>query len=128
MSDSAPSPGPVWPAIPPMRAGLRCRCPRCGQGRLFKGLLTVAGTCAVCELDLTSHDAGDGPAVFVIFLLGFIVVPLALGFEAALAPPIWLHLVIWPPVIIALAIAMLRPMKAVLVAFHFKNLRHEYDE
>lgn len=111
-----------------MQAGLRCRCPRCGQGKLFKGLLTVNDTCAVCGLNLTPHDSGDGPAVFVIFALGIIVVPLALGFESVFQPPIWLHMVIWPPVIIGLAIAMLRPMKAVLVAYHFRNLRHEYDE
>jgi len=128
MSDPVPSPRRDWPEIPPLQAGLRCRCPRCGQGKLFKGLLTVNETCAVCGLNLSPHDAGDGPAVFAIFLLGFIVVPLALGFESAFEPPIWLHLLIWPPVIIALAIAMLRPMKAVLVAYHFKNLRHEYDE
>lgn len=120
--------GRKWPDIPPMQAGLRCRCPRCGQGKLFKGLLEVTETCPVCGLDLTPHDSGDGPAVFAIFLLGFIVVPLALWFETAFSPPIWLHLVIWPPVIIGLAIAMLRPMKAVLVAYHFRNLRHEYDE
>ena len=96
MSDPAPPPGRVWPPVPPLQAGLRCRCPRCGQGKLFKGLLDVTKSCAVCGLDLTAHDSGDGPAVFAIFLLGFIVVPLALGFEAAFAPPIWLHLVIWP--------------------------------
>ena len=56
------------------------------------------------------------------------MVPLALWLEAAWAPPTWVHLAVWPPVIIALAILMLRPMKATLVAYHFKNLRHEYDE
>lgn len=128
MTESTGPEGRDWPVLPPMQTGLRCRCPRCGQGRLYKGLLTVTPACAVCGLDLTPHDSGDGPAVFVIFLLGFVVVPMALGFEVLFTPPIWLHLLIWPPVIIALAIVMLRLMKAVLVAFHFKNLRHEYDE
>lgn len=117
-----------WPPIPPLQSGLRCRCPRCGRGPLFKGLLNVAETCAECGLDFSPHDSGDGPAVFVIFILGFLVVPLALWLEAAHAPPTWVHLVIWPPVIVALAILMLRPMKATLVAYHFKNLRHEYDD
>ena len=127
MSDSTASPGARWPEIPPFSAGLRCRCPRCGEGRLFVGLLTVAPRCTVCGLDLSRHDTGDGPAVFVILALGIVVVPLALMLESFAAPPIWVHLVVWPPVILGLAILLLRPMKATMVAFHFKNLRHEYD-
>jgi uncharacterized protein (DUF983 family) len=127
MSETGPSPGRRWPEVSPVSAGLRCRCPRCGQGPLFKGLLTVAERCSVCGLDLTPHDSGDGPAVFVILVLGAVVVPLALALEAWAAPPTWVHLVVWPPVIVALAIALLRPMKATLVAYHFRNLRHEYD-
>jgi uncharacterized protein (DUF983 family) len=107
---------------------LACRCPRCGRGRLFKGLLTVNEICPVCGLDLTPHDAGDGPAVFVIFILGALVVPLALALESVAEPPIWVHLIVWPPVIIGLAIVLLRPMKATLIAYHFRNLRHLYDE
>ena len=127
MTDTPPT-APTWPSIPPMQAGLGCRCPRCGRGRLFKGLLTVNEHCPVCGLDLTPHDAGDGPAVFVIFILGALVVPLALALESVAEPPIWLHLVVWPPIIIGLAIALLRPMKATLIAYHFRNLRHLYDE
>ena len=123
-----PPPGARWPEIPPLHAGLRCRCPRCGQGRLFDGLLAVRARCEVCGLDLSPHDAGDGPAVFVILILGAVVVPLAFAFESIAAPPMWAHLALWPPVIVALAIAMLRPMKATLVALHFRNLRHQYDE
>lgn len=118
----------TWPALPPFRTGLRCRCPRCGNGPLFKGLLSVAESCEECGLDLSPHDSGDGPAVFVIFILGFLVVPLALWLEAVFTPPIWVHLIVWPPAIIVLAIVLLRPMKATLVAYHFQNLRHEYDD
>jgi uncharacterized protein (DUF983 family) len=117
-----------WPPVPPIQAGLRCRCPRCGRGALFRGLLTVNAQCRVCGLDLAPHDAGDGPAVFVILILGALVVPLALWLEFAAAPPVWLHLVIWPPAIFVLAILMLRPIKATLVAYHYRNLRHLYDE
>jgi len=65
---------PHYPPVSPLRAAVGCRCPRCGDGRLFVGLLTVRAACPVCGLDLSAEDAGDGPAVFVIFALGFIVV------------------------------------------------------
>lgn len=110
-----------YPSISSFRAGLSCRCPRCGRGALFTGLLTVTERCAVCSLDLRAHDAGDGPAVFVILVLGFVIVPLALFLELALEPPGWVHMVVWPPIILAGAIAMLRPMKAWLVAQQFKH-------
>ncbi len=114
-------------SVPPLSAGLRCRCPRCGRGRLYDGLLTVAATCGECGLDFAPHDSGDGPAVFVIFILGAIVIPFVFAFERLAEPPMWAHMIVWPPVVIALSIALLRPMKAILVALHYKNLRHEYD-
>jgi uncharacterized protein (DUF983 family) len=79
-------------------------------------------------LDLSAHESGDGPAVFVVFILGAVIVPLALWLELSQTPPIWVHLVVWPPVIVIFALILLRRMKAILVAYHFKNLRHEYDE
>lgn len=120
--------GEKFPPVSPMRAGLACRCPRCGRGALYDGLLRVAESCAVCGLDLTPHESADAPAVFAIFILGFVVVPAAFGLEVLAEPPIWVHMVVWPPVIVGLAIALLRPMKAIIVALHYKNLRHEYHD
>ena len=108
-------------AVSPYAAGLRCRCPRCGDGPLFEGLLTVRETCTVCGLDLRAHDAGDGPAVFVILILGALVVTMALIVEVKLEPPLWVHALIWPVVILAGAIGMLRPLKATLVALQFQH-------
>ena len=108
-------------AISPIRAALGCRCPRCGQGRLFTGLLSVRGACEVCGLDLSGQDAGDGPAVFVILFLGLIVVALAALVEINFSPPIWVHLVLWTPFIIVGAIAMLRPLKAGLIALQYRH-------
>ncbi len=116
-----------YPPVSPVSAGLHCRCPRCGRGRLFKGYLDVVPRCEVCGLDLGMHDSGDGPAVFLIFILGALVVPLAIALEVMASPPMWVHIVIWPVVILGLALGMLRPAKALLVAIHYKNLRHEYD-
>jgi len=96
--------------------GLSCRCPLCGQGALFQGYLTVRETCGVCGLDLSKEDSGDGPAVFIIFILGATVVPLALWAEARLEPPLWLHAIVWSVVILGGTLALLRPLKAIMVA------------
>ena len=88
----------------------------------------MAARCSVCDLDLPAYDSGDGPAVFVILILGILVVPLALWLEVSMTPPIWVHLVVWPPVILALAMLLLRLMKAILVAIYFKKLRLVYNE
>jgi len=103
------------------RAALTCRCPRCGEGRLFAGLLTVRPACPSCGLDLSAEDAGDGPAVFVIFFLGLIVVGFAAIVEIKFAPPIWVHMVLWTPLILAGAILLLRPLKAGLIALQYRH-------
>ena len=79
--------------------------------------------CTGCGLDLSAQDAGDGPAVFVILFLGIIVVGLAAIVEARFAPPLWVHLVLWTPLILAGAIAMLRPLKAGLLALQYRHNR-----
>jgi uncharacterized protein (DUF983 family) len=111
----------VFPPVSPLRAGLTCRCPRCRQGRLFNGFLTVAPRCGTCDLDFGSADSGDGPAVFVVLILGIFVVGGALAVEMAFTPPLWLHMVVWLPVATAGALALLRPFKGVLIALQFHH-------
>jgi uncharacterized protein (DUF983 family) len=120
--------GTDYPPVSPFRAGVLCRCPRCGEGRVFRGFLTVADKCDVCGLPISRHDAGDGPAVFVILILGFLVVGLAILVEATMAPPLWVHMVIWPPFILIVAIAMLRPLKATLLALQYRHRPETIDE
>ena len=108
-------------------AGLRCRCPRCGRGPLFDGLLTVAAGCRDCGLDLRGQDSADGPASFAILLLGVVLIPLVFGLERLAAPPVWVHLAIWPLVVLALAIAVLRPLKATLIALQYRHRRDTLD-
>ena len=103
------------------RAAFLCRCPRCGEGRLFAGLLTVRPACPSCALDFSAEDAGDGPQVFVIFFLGLIVVGLAALVEIKFAPPLWLHMVLWTPLILGGAILLLRPLKAGLIALQYRH-------
>ena len=81
----------------------------------------MRGACEVCGLDFSAQDAGDGPAVFVIFFLGLIVVGLAALVEVKFSPPIWIHLALWTPLIIVGAIVMLRPLKAGLIALQYRH-------
>ncbi|EKE75805.1 hypothetical protein P24_09631 [Oceanibaculum indicum P24] len=90
-------------------------------------MLQVAERCEVCGLDLSNHDSGDGPAVFVIFALGIIVVPLALWVETVFQPPLWLHAVLWSLVILAGALGLLRLFKGVLVALQYKHRGTAHD-
>jgi uncharacterized protein (DUF983 family) len=112
-----------FPAVPLLRAAFGCRCPQCGEGRLFSGLLSVRQACAVCGLDLSAQDAGDGPAVFAILMLGMLVVGLAALVEVNFSPPIWVHLMLWAPLILIGAVVMLRPLKAGLIALQYRHRR-----
>lgn len=111
----------IWPPVDPIAAGLKGRCPRCGEGRLFSGLLSLGKRCGSCGLDYSFADAGDGPAVFVILIVGFIVVGLALWLEVSFAPPLWLHLVLWIPLVLVLSLTALRLAKGVLVTLQYRN-------
>lgn len=105
----------------PITTGLQCRCPRCGRGRLYSGYLTLAEKCESCGLELRAMDSGDGPAFFVMFLVLIITVPLVFLVYALFEPPIWVHMVLWPVVIIGLSLWLLRPAKAIMVALQFKH-------
>jgi uncharacterized protein (DUF983 family) len=108
-----------------LQAALGCRCPRCGKGQLFQGVLTVRPRCTVCDLDLSQADTGDGATVFIILLLGAVMVGLAFWVEFRFSPPLWVHAVLWPALIIPLAIAMMRPTKAALVFQQYHNRASE---
>lgn len=105
----------------PVLSGLRCRCPRCGEGKLLDGFLTLAPKCEACGLDYGFADAGDGPAVFVILLAGFIVVAAALVVEVKYQPPYWVHAALWLPLILASTLGLLRPTKGLLISLQYAN-------
>lgn len=100
--------------LPPVQTGLSGRCPECGEGRLFKSFLSFVDNCAACGADFTDEDAGDGPAVFVIFAIGIFIIPIALGFHMALTPPPFVTFIIWTPIIIGVSLWLLRKMRGVL--------------
>ena len=120
MNDQAA--GPVERAI---LRGLRGRCPRCGEGRLFRGFLGLQPTCTHCRLNYGFADAGDGPAVFVILFGGFIVVFAALIVEIMYQPPYWVHAALWLPLILIVTLAPLRPIKGVLIALQYHHKAQE---
>ena len=109
----------------PVLAGLFCRCPRCGEGKLFSGYLKLAQRCDRCGLDLKFADSGDGPAVFVIFLVAPVVVILALVTGALVPIAPWMHLVLWIPTTLLLSLALLPPFKGVLVNLQYRHDAHE---
>ena len=109
----------------PLLAGLKGRCPNCGEGFLFDGFLKVAASCDACGYDLSKADSGDGPAVFVILIAGFLVSFAALFTEVAFKPPIWVHLIIWLPLTLVVCLALLRPLKGLMLAAQFKNKASE---
>lgn len=110
------------PKVSPLAAALGCKCPRCGRGKLFQGILTVTPRCAECGLDLSAQDSGDGPAALVVLLMGAIVVTLAFIVEVKFSPPLWVHAVLWAPVVVAGSLAMLRPLKAWMIAQQYHHL------
>jgi uncharacterized protein (DUF983 family) len=107
--------------VSPMVAGLLGRCPRCGKGRLFQGFLALRPRCEHCGLDFSFVDSADGPAVFVIFISGFVVAGSALAVEMLYAPPYWVHAVLWGPLILITTLGPLRPMKGLLIALQYHH-------
>ena len=110
-----------FPPVDPVSSGLKGLCPRCGEGHLFRGYLNIRPRCSFCGLDYSFADSGDGPAVFVMLIIGFVVVGLALWMEVSYTPPLWLHFILWIPLAIALCLTALRLIKGVLVNLQYAN-------
>lgn len=109
------------PALSPLAAALSCRCPRCGKGKILQGVLTVAPRCPACGLDLHAEEVGDGPAAFVILILGALIVFGAAMLELKAAPPFWVHVVLWPPLALLGTILLQRSLKAWLIALQYRH-------
>ena len=110
-----------------VKRGLLGRCPNCGQGKLFRKFLKVSDECAVCGEVLRHHRADDAPAYLVILIVGHIVVPLALLVEKLYHPPHWLAFSIWIPLTLFLSIALLQPIKGVVVGWQWAQRMHGFD-
>ncbi len=115
----------VWTAL---KRGLRGRCPRCGEGKLFRAFLKVDDHCPVCGLDYTPHRADDLPAYLVIVIVGHIVVPLVLMIETNYSPPVALQLAIYLPLTLILSLLLLQPVKGAVVGVQWALRMHGFDE
>ena len=108
--------------------GFRGRCPRCGEGKLFRAFLKVDNRCAACGLDFTPHRADDLPAYLVIAIVGHIVVPAALLIETDYSPPVWLQLAIYLPLTALMSLALLQPVKGAVVGLQWALRMHGFDD
>jgi uncharacterized protein (DUF983 family) len=115
----------VWGSI---KRGFRGRCPRCGEGKLFRAFLKVDNNCSVCGLDFTPHRADDLPAYLVIVIVGHIVVPTALLIETNFSPPVWLQLSIYLPITLIGSLALLQPVKGAVIGIQWALRMHGFDE
>jgi uncharacterized protein (DUF983 family) len=117
--------GEQAPSVSPFTTGLAGRCPRCGQGPLFKGFLSLKPACDACGLDYRFADSGDGPAFFIMSIVGIVVVALALWVEFTYEPPIWLHLAMWFTLTAVMSLALARPAKGLMIALQFHHRAEE---
>lgn len=115
----------LWPAL---RRGFARRCPDCGEGRVFDGLLKVRESCASCGLELHHHRADDAPPYFTILIVGHIVVPLALVAEQKLEPALWLHMALWCSLTLALTLVLLPRVKGALIGLQWSQRMHGFGD
>lgn len=114
---------PIFPAI---LHGLVCRCPSCGNGRLFSGFLSVRDSCTACGTELHHHRADDAPPYFTMALVGHLVIGAVLWVEIAYSPPVWVHMVIWLPLTLILSLVLLRPIKGIIVGLQWALRMHGF--
>jgi len=113
--------GRQYPPVSAVSTGFSGHCPRCGEGRMFKGFLTLAPRCEICGLDFGFADSGDGPAVFVTLIAGFVVLGAALAVDVEYEPPLWVYVVFFMPLTLLVCLGLLRPLKGLLIASQYKN-------
>ncbi len=117
-SPSPPSSTPM--SLPPRQSVLRPRCPKCGEGKLFKDMLSVVDACAVCGLSLKHHDAADGPTFFTLCAVGLLVTVGAALVEIHYAPPLWVHAALWVPFTLLGSIVGLRLFKTLFITTEYR--------
>ncbi len=110
-----------------LRRGARCRCPACGEGRMFASFLKVRPACAACGERFDAHRADDMPPYITMTIVGHIIVSLNLFFEQAAEWPMLWHMVLWPGLTIALTLLIMQPVKGALIAYQWALRLHGFD-
>ncbi len=127
--DGGAEAGPAPRSLPEaMWRGARCRCPNCGEGKLFRSFLKTVNRCEHCAEVIEHHRADDLPAYLVVFVVGHIVVGAFMGVEASTNLPTWVHLAIWVPLTILMCLALLRPIKGAIVGLQWALRMHGFGE
>lgn len=121
--DSSAEKRPVFRAL---LKGLVSRCPDCGLGPMFAGYLRVADSCSHCGTELHHHRADDAPPYFTMMIVGHVVIGLVLFAEMVYSPPIWLHMTLWLPLTLILSLALMRPVKGIIVALQWALQMHGF--
>ena len=116
---------PAFAGATILQVALRGLCPRCGSRTLFAGIATFAPKCRACGLDFASFNVGDGPAAFLILIVGGIVTALAIAVELAAEPPFWVHVLLWFPLTALMVVGLLRLAKAALLALEYRHRARE---
>ncbi|MEZ5774860.1 MAG: DUF983 domain-containing protein [Hyphomicrobiaceae bacterium] len=127
-SGEAPQQAETRSVLGAMRRGAACRCPACGKGALYRSFLKVADACPACGEALHHHRADDAPPYFVIFIVGHVIVGLALSLEMAFHPETWVHLALWLPLLVVLTLALLPVVKGALVGLQWANRMHGFGD
>jgi uncharacterized protein (DUF983 family) len=110
---------------PLVRAALQGRCPKCETGPMFDGWVRFAPRCRACGFEIAQYNVGDGPAAFLILIVGALVTALALIVQLKADPPFWVHIILWVPLTIVLVILCLRASKAALLILEYRNQARE---
>ena len=113
---------------PALLRGLRCRCPECGEGRLFGGFLKSRSACSHCGQSFEGHEADDFPAYIVILLLGHIVVSVMVSVNIAFNIPVEWQTVIWPTLTVILALVLIQPVKGGVIAYQWARRMHGFAD
>lgn len=112
----------------PLWRGFTCKCPNCGEGKLFRAFLKVADKCSVCGEEFHHHRADDFPAYVVMVIVGHIVVAAILAVEVEFSPPIWVHIAVWPALSLILSLSLLQPVKGAIVGLQWELHMHGFEQ
>jgi uncharacterized protein (DUF983 family) len=116
---------PVWPAIV---NGLKCRCPQCGEGKLFQSFLKPVDVCQRCDEPMDGHRSDDLPPYITIFIVGHVIVPLVLAVEMSRNPwPMWVQFSVWLPLTLLMTMLIMQPVKGAVIALQWAKRLHGFD-